>query len=177
MQPTHSGTTRPSAVTQNRTLRLIANAAFYPNINADRKAQVFAAVRANAGARANAAQHQKLLAERARLIPDFHVFRALVLEDLRQAYQDDRLHKTRAAKNRRLSWTALYKPFAALRGIDQALCIQALDRSGNYRCELIDAVPPPDQWQRFVKLGAVYGITEAQLTTLYRQQTRGKQRA
>lgn len=162
---------------KNTTLRLAANAHFYPTLAAHEKAQIFAAVRANATGRANAAQHQKLLAERARLIPTFHVFRSLVLEDLRVAYNEDRLNKTRAAKNRRLSWMALYKPFAALRGINKALLIQAIDRGGNYRCELIDKIQP-DLWQQFIKLGAGYGITETELDALYRRaQARGQQRA
>ena len=133
--------------------RLAANAICYNPITAQNKAQVFAAVRACAQGRANAAQHQELLAERARLIPTFHVFRALVLEDLRAAYDEDRLHKTRSAKNRRLSWLALYKPFAALRDIKKALDIKALDRSGNYQSELVER-EAPDKWHRFVKLGA-----------------------
>lgn len=105
---------------KNTAPRLAANALFYPMIGAHEKAQVFAA------GRANAAQHQKLLAERARLIPTFHMFRSLVLEDLREAYSEDRINRTRAAKNRRMSWMALYKPFAALRDIDKALVIRAL---------------------------------------------------
>ena len=133
--------------------RLAANAICYNPITAQNKAQVFAAVRACAQGRANAAQHQELLAERARLIPTFDVFRALVLEDLRAAYDEDRLHKTRSAKNRRLSWLALYKPFAALLDIKKALDIKALDRSGNYQSELVER-EAPHEWHRFVKLGA-----------------------
>lgn len=158
-------------------LRLVANAHSHLTLTAHDKAQIFAAVRAGATGRANAAQHQKLLVERARLIPDFNLFRSLVLEDLRAAYDEDRLNKTRSAKNRRLSWMALYKPFAALRKIDKALLIRAIDRSGHYRCELSDKVAP-DQWQQFIKLGAAYGITEAELDALYRRaQARGKQLA
>jgi len=79
--------------------------------------------------------------------------------------------------NRRLSWIALYKPFAALRGIDKALLIRALDRSGNYRCELVER-EAPDFWERFIKLGAGYGITEVQLSALYqRAQEQGQKRA
>ena len=141
------------------------------------KALVFVAVRACAQGRGNAVQHRSLLAERGRLIPTFHVFRALVLEDLREAYVEDRQNKTRSAKNRRLSWIALYKPFAALRGIDKALLIRALDRCGNYRCELVER-EAPDLWDRFVKLGAGYGITEAQLSALYqRAQEQSQKRA
>ena len=165
------------AAQQSTALRCAANAVFHHLIDAHDKAQVPAAVRACAQGRANAAQHKELLAERARLILTFHVFRSLVLEDLRIAYGEDRLNKTRSAKNRRSSWLALYKPFAALRDIKKALDIKALDRSGNYQCELIER-EPPDEWRRFVKLGAGYGITEAQLMALYqRAQEQNRKRA
>ena len=157
--------------------RCAANAHFYPTLTEHEKGRVFAAVRTCATERANAAQYRKLLAERAQLIPTFHLFKMLVLEDLRTAYSEDRLNRTRAAKNRRLSWMALFKPFAALRGIDKALVIQALDRSGNYQCELTDKTQP-DMWERFVRLGADYGIEEEELDTLSRRaQERGKKRA
>ena len=165
------------AAQQSTALRCAANAVFHHLIDTHDKAQVLAAVRACAQGRANAAQHKELLAERARLIPTFHVFRALVLEDLRAAYDEDRLNKTRSAKNRRSSWLALYKPFAALRDIKKALDIKALDRSGNYQCELIER-EAPDEWRRFIKLGAGYGITEAQLMALYqRAQEQNQKRA
>ena len=159
---------RARQAAQQSAARLAANAGFHHLIDAHDKAQVLAAVRACAQGRANAAQHKALLAERARLIPTFHVFRALVLEDLRAAYDEDRLNNTRSAKNRRSSWLALYKPFAALRDIKKALDIKALDRGGNYQCELIER-EAPDEWRRFVKLGAGYGITEAQLMALYQR--------
>ena len=109
------------AAQQSAALRRTANAVFHLQIDAHDKALVLAAVRACAQGRANAAQHKELLAERARLIPTFHVFRSLVLEDLRAAYDEDRQNKTRSAKNRRLSWIALYKPFATLRDIKPAV--------------------------------------------------------
>ena len=165
------------AAQQSAALRRTANAIFHHLIDAHDKAQVLAAVRACAQGRANAAQYKALLAERARLIPTFHVFRSLVREDLRAAYGEERLNKTRSAKNRRSSWLALYKPFAALRDIKKVLDIKALDRSGNYQCELIER-EAPDEWRRFVKLGAGYGITEAQLMALYqRAQEQNQKRA
>ena len=165
------------AAQQSTALRCAANAVFHHLIDAHDKAQVLAAVRACAQGRANAAQHKALLAERARLIPTFHVFRSLVLEDLRAAYEEDRLNKTRSARNRRLSWLALYKPFAALRNIKKVLDIKALDRSGNYECVLVER-EAPDEWNRFVKLGAGYGITEADLYALCQSvQARGQKRA
>ena len=139
------------AAQQSTALRRAANALFHHQIDKHDKAQVLAAVRACAQGRANAAQHKELLAERARLIPTFHVFRSLVLEDLRAAYDEDRQNKTRSAKNRRLSWLALYKPFAVLRGIKKALDIKALDRSGNYQCELVER-EAPDEWRPLCKV-------------------------
>lgn len=45
------------------------------------------------------------------------------------------------------------------------------------QCELTDKAPP-DMWERFVKLGADYGIEEEELDALYRRaQERGKKRA
>jgi hypothetical protein len=147
-----------------------------PRMNAHDNARVPASVRAGASGQANAAQHRALLAERARLIPSFNQLRALILEDLREAYGEDRLHHTRQAKNRRASWLVLYRPFARLNGINQMLRIKALDRSGNYGCELIDK-EPPDMWAQFVRLGEHYGIAEAELSALYqRAQTKKQQR-
>ena len=148
------------------TLQAAVNSIFYHLIDARNKARVFAAVRECAAGRATAAQHKKLLAERARLIPTFHVFRSLVLEDLREAYIEDRQNKTREAKYRRLAWLTLFRHFAKRNRISQALKIQALDHSGNYACELLDQ-EAPDQWGKLVKLAAGFGIDEAELMVLY----------
>ena len=143
------------------------NSVFYHLIDPNHKAQVFAAVRACAGMRANAQQHKRLLADRARLIRNFHVFRSLVQEDLREAYIEDRQNKTRTAANRRRAWMNLFKPFAGLRGIKQAMAINALDRQGIYECELVDK-ESPGHWDKLVKLAAEYGLTEAYLLAGYR---------
>ena len=145
----------------------MANAVFHPLIDARDKALVFVAVRACARGRANTAQHQKLLAERAGLIPSFNVFRALVLEDLRDAYCEDRENKTRTARLRRLSWLTLFKPFARLHRIDQVLKIRALDHSGNYTCELVDK-EAPDLWSRWIDLGSRLGVPHAQMMQQWR---------
>lgn len=150
---------------------------FYRLIDPRDKARVLSAVRECAAGVASAAQHRTLLAERARLIPDFSAFRSLVLEDLREAYEEDRLQKTRAAKNRRRVWLNLFKPFARLRQIKEALVIRALDRSGNYECALVER-EAPDRWGKFTELGARFGISEADLIALYeRARERAKKRA
>jgi hypothetical protein len=148
-------------------LRLAANAVFHPLIDARDKALVFVAVRACAQGRGNAAQHRSLLAERAGLIPTFYVFRALVLEDLRDAYCEDRENKTRTARLRRLSWLTLFKSFARLHRIDQVLKISALDHSGNYACELVDK-EAPDLWDRWIALGCRLGVPHAQMMQQWR---------
>lgn len=150
---------------------------FYRLIDPRDKARVLSAVRECAAGVASAAQHRTLLAERARLIPDFSAFRSLVLEDLREAYIEDREMKTRGAKNRRRVWLNLFKPFARLHKIGERLVIRALDRSGNYECALVER-EAPDLWGKFVRLGAGFGMSEAELVELYRRtQTRKAQQA
>ena len=149
-------------------LRQAADALFPDLINAHDKAQVLMAVRASAGTSTNVAKERQLLAEEAKRIASFEEFLALALEDLREAYLEDRANKTRRAKYRRLSWLTLFKYFAKARGIEQALVIRALDRQGNYECELVDR-GMPGSWGKFVKLAAVCGIPEEELFALYRQ--------
>ena len=68
----------------------LADYAFVHSLIDEHDKARFAAMRACVQGRANVAQHKQLLAEHTRLIPTFHVFRALVLEDLRAAYDKAR---------------------------------------------------------------------------------------
>ena len=128
-------------------------------------AAILAAIRGGAAGRSNAYANRRALLAKASWFTDFDHFRRLCLGDLRQAYIDDRRDKTRTTKNRRLTWLAMFRCFAAHAGIDQDLEIIALDRQGNYACNLIDPTPV-DDWERFVRLGAQFGITEQELTAL-----------
>ena len=159
-----------------RPLFLVANAHSHPMIAAHEKEQVFAAVRACAVVTANAAEHRKRLAQLARLIPDFAVFRLLCLEDIRLAWIEDREQQTRRARSRRLAWQHLFKPFARIHRITQRLSIKALDRQGNYACSLAD-YELPDPWDTFMSLGLNLGIPRHNLAALYTKTDQAKQSA
>ena len=115
------------------------------SIDARVKARLFATVRAQAAARSSVDTYQASLAEQAGLIPDFGVFRQLCLEDLAEAYHEDRKLHGRAQKNRRRVWLNLFKPFARLHRIREHLAIRAIDRGGHYLCELVEPPGPFDQ--------------------------------
>lgn len=136
----------------------------HPELNAIDPA-ILAAVRHGALQRTDAAQNSRKLKEKARLLQGFEHFRRLCLGDLRQAFGEDRLHKTRSLKNRRLTWLALYRHYAAYSGEARRLKIAALDRQGNYRCELVDP-PPDDGWDKLVNQAQAFGISEKDLMTL-----------
>ena len=126
---------------------------------------VLAAIRAGAHARGHAATLRRALRDNARLFADFNHFSRLCLGDLRDAFIEDRQAHTRLAKNRRLTWLAMFRYFAAHAGIDRDLKILALDRQGHYACRLIDRVPP-DEWGKLVRLAHAFGITERELNAL-----------
>ena len=80
---------RAGQAAQPRPARLADYAFVHSLIDEHDKARL-AAMRACVQGRANVAQQKTLRAEHTRLIPTFHVFRALVLEDLRAAYDKAR---------------------------------------------------------------------------------------
>ena len=129
------------------------------------KARLFLFTRAYAGARQSAQESRKRLREAAGLVPGFFQFRQWCLEDIKAAFHEDRLQGTRLARNRRLAWLHLFKYFARLHRIERALRISALDRQGNYSCELIDKTEP-DRWGRLVHLAREFGIDERELLAL-----------
>ena len=195
MQRTHSSTTPPSAVTQSRTLSASSSTPFSPMkpmraapaslalvpplpalIEPEQKVQILAEIRACAVVFGNIAEHRKRLAQLARLIPDFSVFRILCLEDIQYAWIEDRKQKTRYARSRRLAWRYLFKPFAQIHGITQTLSIKALDRQGNYACALVDH-KAPSRWDTFMSLGLNLGIPQHDLDVLYAKTDEAQQPA
>ena len=81
-----------------------------------------------------------LLKEAAGLVPDYPAFESVCADSLRQAWHSDRLigriAQTGDLHNRRRAWLRLFRHFAPLHGIASDLRIRALDRSGEYVCEL-----------------------------------------
>lgn len=130
------------------------------------KARLFAFTRAYGAARTSAFEHRERLKEAAGLIPGFSAFRHWCLEDIKAAWLEDRERKTRQAKSRRLTWLHLFKPFARLHRIGQALEICALDRQGNYLCELVERAAPKRNWGQLVRLAREFGIQESDLLAL-----------
>ena len=115
--------------------------------------------------RRDALAHRSALKDKARLFADFGHFSRLCVTDLRDAFNDDRAARSRMAKNRRRTWLAMARYYAKHACIDQTIRIIALDRQGNYACQLVDKVAR-DDWQRFVQLGQQFGIKEDALLAL-----------
>ncbi|OFZ67413.1 MAG: hypothetical protein A2V79_12465 [Betaproteobacteria bacterium RBG_16_56_24] len=131
-----------------------------------RDAAILDTIRCGARGRADAATLRRALRDKAHLITCFNHFSRLCIGDLREAYIGDRQTKTRTAKNRRLTWLAMYRHFAAHADIKRDLQIIALDRQDNYACNLIDR-KPPDEWGKLVSLAQSFGITEGEIEALY----------
>ena len=129
------------------------------------KARLFLFTRAYAGQRASVCEYRKRLQELAGTILGFGQFRQWCLEDMKDAFLEDRQKGTRQAMNRRMAWLHLFKHFARLHRIAQALEIRALDRQGNYSCELVEKTEP-DRWGEFVRLARRFGIGERELSAL-----------
>lgn len=133
--------------------------------SSQRDAAILAAIRAGATHQRDARTHRRHLQHQARAFMDFNHFRRLCLHDLHLAYTEDRSHHTRMTKYRRLAWLALFRHFAAHTGLRQDIRITATDRHGHYTCYLIDQAPPND-WEKFIRLGEHFGIREDQLNAL-----------
>jgi hypothetical protein len=132
-----------------------------------RDAAILATVRQGAGGRRHNLANRRALKEKAAYLANFEHFRRLCLADLRQAFHEDRQEGTRSVKYRRLAWTTLFGHFADYHRIGKALRIQALDRQGNYACELIDSQhEEEDDWEEFVALAKQFGIRRHDLLAL-----------
>jgi hypothetical protein len=129
------------------------------------KARLFSFTRAYGAARTSAFEHRERLKEAAGLIAGFGAFRQWCLEDIKAAWLEDRQQGTRQAQNRRLAWQHLFKHFARLHKIERALKIEALDRQGNYRCELVEK-SEPNRWEQLLRLGRTLGIPAHKLRSL-----------
>ena len=147
-------------------LRVTVNAVFNNLIDPAIKARLFVLVRACAQGRANAEAHKVGLAKQAALIPSFAVFRQLCLEDLTEAYYEDRRDHAHVTRNRKRVWLNLFKPFARLNRITQALAITAIDHQGHYLCELTEP-RAPDLMGQWLRIGVRLGLPQAHMMALY----------
>ena len=136
------------------------------------KARLFALTRAYGEQRTSALEYRRGLQEMAGAIRGFGEFRQWCLEDIKAAFHEDRERGTRSAKNRRLAWLHLFKHFARLHQLDRALAIRALDRQGNYSCELVEK-KQPDRWAQLLRLAEEFGITERDFIEMKARKARG----
>lgn len=138
-----------------------------PDVASIRDAAILATVRHGAGGRRNNLSHRRALKEKASYLTGFEHFRRLCLTDLRHAFNDDREEGARSLKYRRLAWLTLFRHFADHYRIEKSLRIEALDRQGNYACELIDvSSSEEDDWTKLVALAKQFGIRERDLRAL-----------
>lgn len=141
-----------------------------------RDAFILATVQASSDTRGHATTHRRALQAQAHHLTSFEHFRRLCLADIHMAYHADRQASSRRLKYRRLAWLALFRYYARHRGINQTLTLAALDRQGNYTCTLTDkktqSAATPD-WRKLVRLARPFGITEHELTLLWKNKQAG----
>ncbi len=141
-----------------------------PAESIERDTSILNTVREGAGTRRHSLSRRRALEEKARYLTGFEHFRRLCLSDLRHAFHEDREQGTRCQKYRRLTWITLFRYFAEHRDIPQHLHIEALDRQGNYACELTDTHPEQEtDWDKLVRMAKQFGIRERQLMALRRE--------
>lgn len=107
-----------------------------------------------------------LLREAAALIPDFPVYQSLCAQTMRSAWEADRASGNRTAHNRKVRWMRLFPYFAAGHGLNATLRIRALNRSGDYVCELLSKKDRGARWALFAQMGREFGIFPNQLEHL-----------
>lgn len=132
------------------------------------KTRLLVLVRACARERASAEAHKIALAKHATLIPGFAVFRQLCMEDLTEAFHEDWRDHAHVTRNRKRVWLNLFKPFARLNRITQALAITAIDHQGHYLCELTEP-RMPDLMGQWLRIGVRLGLSEAHMMALYQR--------
>lgn len=128
--------------------------------------RIFAIMRQKNSGMAQIQHMLGMLREAADLIPDFATFEWLCAQNLRQAWNSDRLTGKRELHNRRRAWLRLFRHFAPLHGLQTDIRIHAKDRTGGYLCELI---PKPERgpvWRDFVLRAREFGIYERELEGL-----------
>ena len=107
-----------------------------------------------------------LLKEAASLVSDYPAFQSVCAESLLQAWHSDRLSGKRELHNRRRAWLRLFRHFAPLHGIVSDLRIRALDRSGEYVCELVAKPDRGPAWRDLVWRAREFGIYANELEGL-----------
>ena len=107
-----------------------------------------------------------LLKEAAGLVPDYPAFQSICADSLRQAWHSDRLTGKRELHNRRRAWLRLFRHFAPLHGIASDLRIRALDRGGEYVCELVAKPDRGPAWRALLLQAREFGIYANELEGL-----------
>lgn len=153
------------------------SAHLHPLLDPRHKQQILIAVVACEGHHKQNAEYREMLRERARLVPDFSVFRLLCIESMQQAYGLDQEEKgiKRRTKYRRLAWLAFFKHFAQHKNIIRDCQIKAINREGAYQCSLVEK-KTSGTWEEFIALGSKkLGIPKAKLNALYADTYEAKQ--
>ena len=147
-----------------------------PHAATQRDVLILVTVQASSDTRGYATTHRRALQAQAHHLTSFEHFRRLCLADVHMAYHAVRQADSRRLKYRRLAWLALFRYYARHRGINQTLALTALDRQGNYTCTLTDkktqSAATPD-WRKLVRLARPFGITEQELTLLWKSKQAG----
>ena len=131
--------------------------------------QVLALVISTSSGAMQISEQSARLRQGAQLIPDFAHFRTLVIRSMKQAFDlgnTPGMRRTWAASS---SWRRIFKHFARLHGIEQAVDIVALDRAGHYECELIDKDTADRDWRELLRLGRKFDLQRGELEALARK--------
>lgn len=113
------------------------------------------------------AHHYRTRQERlAQRIPDFESYRQMVVDDLREYWHHDHMHKVRTVHNQAEHWRRLFTCWARITGESRVVKIAARGYDGSYECELIER-RMENVWERFIDAGVVAGVPLTTLNSLY----------
>lgn len=130
------------------------------------RAELGTAGKGSATLKINVHHYRNRLERLAKQIPDFASFRKMAIDDLREFWHYDRLHKTYTTGNQVEQWKRLFPYWASRVGERRQVSIRALGHSGTYACELVEP-PVPDVWELFFDAGVNAGVAPAVLYDAY----------
>lgn len=132
------------------------------------RAEIGAASKGHEGLKINVHHYRARLERLAQRIPDFASYRKMVIDDLREAWYYDRMHRTRTVRSQLEQWKHLFPYWAERTGETRRIKIRSLGHSGTYECELTEP-PLPDIWEQFIDIGVRAGAPLAVLNDVYLQ--------
>lgn len=130
------------------------------------RTEIGVAGRSNTKLSINVHHYRARLENLAQRIPDFESYRQMVVDDLRESWHYDRMHKGRTVHNQLQQWKRLFTYWARLVGERRLVHIGARGYDGAYECQLVERAAD-DVWERFIDAGVTAGVPLATLNNLF----------